>query len=78
MNSPLSVNTFLIFSGTSSAFIFSMASLLSGLTGNVSTGVSLVVVTGSVDEEASDSPGASFLLEHATVDKAINAVRVSA
>ena len=55
-----------------------MASLLSGLTGNLSTGVSLVVVTGSVDEEeAADSPGASFLLEHATVDKAINAVRVS-
>lgn len=48
------------------AFIFSMASLLSGLTGNVSTGVSLVVITGSVDEEASDAPGASFLLEHAT------------
>lgn len=38
-----------------------MASLLSGLTGNVSTGVSLVVVKGSVvEEEAADSPGASF------------------
>lgn len=55
----ISENFFDIFRDIKSIY-FAMASLLSGLTGNVSTGVSLVVVTGSVDEEASDSPEASF------------------